>query len=305
MRAYVAVTDGDWYRFLRGRPDLDEVNFWQPSARRPFRSISPGELFLFKLHYPEHAIVGGGMYLWSTHFPFTIAWEAFGEQNGAASIRDMRDRIRRYARVSIERMPTHEIGCIIVRNPFFLNEADWIEPPPDWSPNIVQGKTYDLTSFYGQRLLDEVRAKSQRTAARGGEVEGPMFGDPTLVRRRLGQGSFRILVTDAYERRCAVTGERALPVLQAGHIRPVAEGGSHRIDNGILLRSDVHTLFDRGYVTITPKQRFRVSRRLRDDFHNGEAYYTLEGRDLWLPRASDDRPSPEFLEWHNDVVFLR
>ena len=66
MRAYVAVTDRDWYRFLRDRPDLDAVNFWQPGGSRQFRSLKPGEPFLFKLHYPENKIVGGGMFAHSS-----------------------------------------------------------------------------------------------------------------------------------------------------------------------------------------------------------------------------------------------
>ena len=111
-----------------------------------------------------------------------------------------------------------------------------------------------------------------------------MYGDPVLVRPRLGQGAFQLLVTDTYERHCAVTGERALPTLDAAHIRAVQEGGQHRIDNGLLLRTDIHRLFDRGYVTVTPDHRFRVSRRLKTDFDNGEPYYPLEGREIWVPR---------------------
>ncbi|MGH2739608.1 MAG: HNH endonuclease [Actinomycetota bacterium] len=302
MRAYVAVTDKDWFDFLRSRPHLDEVNFWQPSAQRPFAAIRAGGLFLFKLKYPTHKIVGGGMLAWSGTFPYPYVWELFEDKNGAASLADMKSRIQRLRRSPLD-PGTSDVGCIVLVQPFFLAEDDWIDAPPDWSRNIVQGKTYNLESFYGQRLLEEVETKARRTAMR--EIEGPMWGDPTLVRRRLGQGAFRTLVTEAYERRCAVTGERALPVLQAGHIRPVTEGGGHRVDNGVLLRSDVHTLFDRGYVTITPDQDFRVSPRLRDDFDNGDAYYSLEGRDLWIPSAAEDRPSREFLEWHNDVVFLR
>jgi putative restriction endonuclease len=131
-----------------------------------------------------------------------------------------------------------------------------------------------------------------------------MFGEPISIRPRLGQGSFRVLVTDTYERRCAVTREKILPVLQAAHIRPVSRGGLHRIDNGVLLRSDVHTLFDRGYVTITPDQRFRVSRKLRDDFNNGEYYFQFDGADVWSPPTVADRPAAEALEWHADSVFL-
>ena len=126
---------------------------------------------------------------------------------------------------------------------------------------------------------------------------------PALVRPRLGQGGFRVLVTDTYERRCAVTQEKALPVLEAAHIRSVSEGGQHRIDNGLLLRSDIHRLLDSGYVTVTPGHRFLVSQKLKEDFDNGEPYYPFHGGELWLPKQSDARPSREFLQWHADTVF--
>ena len=99
------------------------------------------------------------------------------------------------------------------------------------------------------------------------------------------------------------SGERALPVLEAAHIRPVAEGGQHRIDNGLLLRSDVHTLYDRGYLTVTPQHRILVSKKLKEEFDNGEPYYPLQGREIWLPPAADERPRRELLEWHADVVW--
>lgn len=84
------------------------------------------------------------------------------------------------------------------------------------------------------------------------------------------------------------------------HKRP---GGQHRIDNGLLLRTDIHRLFDRGYVTVTPDHRFRVSRRLKSDFDNGEPYYPLDGREIWVPARLEAQPSREFLEWHADSVF--
>lgn len=43
IKAYVAVTDADWYRFLQTRPGLDEVNFWQPGGRRLFATLSRGQ----------------------------------------------------------------------------------------------------------------------------------------------------------------------------------------------------------------------------------------------------------------------
>ena len=131
-----------------------------------------------------------------------------------------------------------------------------------------------------------------------------MYGDPTHFRPRLGQGAFRVVVTDTYERHCAVTGEKTLPVLEAAHIRPVALGGGHRIENGLLMRSDIHTLFDRGYVSITPDYRFRVSQRLRADWQNGRVYYALDRELIHVPDDDASRPSRTELEWHTDTVFL-
>jgi len=120
MRAFVGVTDREWYRFLLARPDLDEVNFWQPSGGRAFRAIAPGDPFLFKLHYPENAIVGGGTYVWSTTFPLWITWDAFEERNGAATRSEMRARIERYRRVRGGPHEDYPLGCIILEDPFFL-----------------------------------------------------------------------------------------------------------------------------------------------------------------------------------------
>lgn len=306
MKAFVAVTDRDWYEFLSRRSDLDEVNFWQPGGGRQFRALSPGQPFLFKLHYPENAIVGGGFFAHFTLFPASLAWDAFGEKNGAPTFGEMRRRIEHYRRVPSDPREEYTIGCIILEEPFFFERGQWIPAPASFARNTVVGKTYDLREEEGRRLWEEVlvrRAGGGRRIAE--QVLTPMFGDPSLVRRRLGQGGFRILVTDTHQRNCAVTGERTLPVLEAGHIRPVTAGGLHQVENGLLLRSDIHTLFDRGYVTVTPDHHFRVSRRLRDEWSNGRVYYALDASPVRLPTARECWPNREALEWHADTVFRR
>jgi putative restriction endonuclease len=50
-------------------------------------------------------------------------------------------------------------------------------------------------------------------------IAADRHGKPTLIKPRLGQGAFRLTITDSYERRCAVTGEKTLPILDAAHIR--------------------------------------------------------------------------------------
>jgi putative restriction endonuclease len=100
-----------------------------------------------------------------------------------------------------------------------------------------------------------------------------------------------------------VTGERTLPVLEAAHIKPFSQAGPHSLENGLLLRSDLHTLFDRGYVTVAPDGTFLVSKRIREDFENGRDYYVLEGRRIAAPAAPNPPPSSRFLEWHANTVF--
>src|SRR6185369_17819654 len=115
----------------------------------------------------------------------------------------------------------------------------------------------------------------------------------------MGQGSFRALVTDAYSYRCAISKERTLPVLQAAHIRPYSDGGQHELPNGLLLRSDLHTLFDQHYLTIEPNQKtIIVSRRIREQFENGRDYYALHSRPLSEPSDVFALPSNENLTFH-------
>ncbi len=111
-------------------------------------------------------------------------------------------------------------------------------------------------------------------------------------------------MTDVYGRCCAITKEKTLPILEAAHIRPYKDGGAHEVTNGLLLRRDIHRLFDLGYVTISTDGRFEVGRRLKDDYENGRHYYAMHGQSLSLPRDPLQRPAREVLEWHQSHTFL-
>jgi putative restriction endonuclease len=307
MKIWVGITDEDWFsRLSMLRPD--EVNFWQPSGSRAFRALQPGEPFLFKLHSPKNSIVGGGHFVRYSALPASLAWDAFGEKNGVASLGDLLTRIRRYRRN--DNMVDPVIGCNVLAEPFFFEKSGWIPAPDNWSPNIVQGKTYDTELVEGRSLWRSVQhAISDRQRVEEPSLvdyfeEERRFGSEYLMRGRLGQGAFRVLVMDAYERRCAVTGEKTLPVLEAAHIKPYSLSGPHRVNNGILLRSDLHKLFDLGYVTVTPELRLEVSPRLKSEWQNGREYYAHHGETLRIhPADPASRPNREFLTWHNENRF--
>jgi putative restriction endonuclease len=306
MRLYIGVTDNAWFRFHNERKP-DEVNFWRPGGGQQFRALEQGGLFLFKLHSPLDKIAGGGFFVTHTNLPVTMAWEAFGEKNGTADFESLLRAIQRYRRDQ-DRNPV--IGCTILTTPFFWPEDLWMPPPEDWHPNLVQGKRYSTDEDAGARLWDAVMARLSgadrlRPVISNVSEDGPRYSAEFLSHARLGQGAFRVLVTETYHRRCAMTGERTLPVLQAVHIRPYEDNGPHRVNNGLCLRSDLHILFDRGYVTVTPDYRIEVSRRIREEFENGRDYYALHGNRLpVLPERQMDRPAGEFIEWHNQNRFV-
>ena len=274
-------------------------------SKRQIAASQPGEMFLFKLHSPRNVIVGGGIFAYANALPCSLAWTAFGEANGARSAQEMRRRIARYRRTDPSDRSDFEIGCRILTQPFFFDDADWISVPSSWSPNIVSFKTYNTSDGEGLALWKMVNEHVIRTQAPGLAETSARFGEPHLIRPRLGQGAFRVLVTDIYRRRCAVTQERTLPALEAAHIRPYGDGGTHEARNGLLLRRDIHSLFDAGYVTVTPELRFEVSRRIREEFENGRHYYALHGHKIEAPLDVAQSPDSDALTWHNEHCFRR
>lgn len=310
--ATVAITDTDWYRFLAARPEITEMNFWTPSARRGFRApaFSP---ILFKLKAPYNAICGFAWFAQYSVLPDWLAWETFGQGNGCISFDAMRERIGRIRqRIRYdEATGSDDIGCIQLVSPVFFPHEAWVPQPVDWHVRTQTSAKYDLTQGEGRRVWEvclAVAASLPQTAltARPLVVAGPSasrYGAPVVVQPRLGQNTFRIAVLDAYGRACSVTGEHSLPALEAAHIRPYADEGPHAVENGLLLRADLHRLFDKGYVTITSDLRLEVGTRLKRDFRNGRTYYPLHGASLRLPGEPAVRPAVEYLEWHQNRIF--
>ena len=308
MRIYVGITDFDWFKTLK-QANCDEVNFWKPGGRTNFKALNEGDMFLFKLHSPQDYIVGGGFFLKFSILPASLAWEAFGIANGAKNLSELKDRVYKYKKANRLSDPDPQIGCIILSMPFYLEERDWIPAPKDWNRNIVQGKTYDDSEIYGLALFEQIQEKLRNQefvplVVKEDELEN-RYGKEQLIKPRIGQGAFKVLITDAYQRRCAITGEKTLPVLEAAHIKPYSLEGPHAINNGLLLRRDFHTLFDRGYITVDKSLTVEVSHRIKEDFGNGKEYYAHHGRKLIiLPERKDQLPNPHYLEWHNKNVYL-
>ena len=301
----VAFTNEDWFRTLRGFEDVQEVNHWATSDKS-FRALQPGELFLFYLGRPHFAIVGGGIYAYSNILPLSLAWDSFKEKNGVLTYSDMRTRLMRLGNYNSDETRDFPINCRILTQPFFFEESDWIEAPQS-VPQRLTVKTYNTESGDGRWLWEAVQERMSRKSVREQmprvAEEVARYGSPQIVEPRMGQGTFRVMVAEEYHWRCAVTQERTLPVLEAAHIRPYSQGGQHEVSNGLLFRSDIHKLFDDGYVTVTPDHHFIVSPQIREEFENGREYYRHDGSEIFVPDSPELRPDPAALEWHNENVF--
>ncbi len=112
----------------------------------------------------------------------------------------------------------------------------------------------------------------------------------SAVVQRRGQQEFRRRLLAAYEGKCAVTGSIAAPVLEAAHIDAYSGGYTQHVRNGMLLRSDVHTLFDLHLLTVTPGFLVAVAPELR-----GTEYGRYHQQRLRLPTDSAQRPDAEAL----------
>ena len=116
----------------------------------------------------------------------------------------------------------------------------------------------------------------------------------SIIRRR-GQPEFRRKLLHLYQSRCAISGCDIEAVLEAAHIFPYKGPKTNTASNGILLRADLHTLFDLKLISIDKNFRLLVSEKL-----NGSIYETYRGKRLRLPNKSSHRPSEASLSYHRD-----
>lgn len=311
MKFYLGVTDNNWYKFL-SQHQPEDINFWQPGGNVNFKAIPKGAPFLFKLKSPLNAIGGLGFFSSHTFLPLSVAWDTFQERNGCSSYQKLKELIVNYRKDKSSINPI--IGCIVLTNPIFFDESDWLEVPSNWAKSIVQGKSYSTEEFIGRILWDKIETlldkywqydivEQKENQLILEEPPSPEYSR-ILTKVRLGQGAFRVLVTDAYSKICAISGEKTLPALEAAHIKPYSFSGPHLISNGLLLRSDIHKLFDLGYLTVNSELRVEVSQRIKEEFFNGREYYRFHGKELMsVPLRNIDKPGKNYLEWHNLNIY--
>ncbi len=314
MKFYIGNTDSEWFEFHR-EEQPESVNFWRPQGSRNFKVLQPGQPFLFRRKSPIKKIGGVAFFAGFEALPLSVAWSYFGKENGASTFEGFRDKIyeirSKASRVAFEHDPT--IGCIILNNPIFFSDQDFIELPFHFPGSIVQGKGMETDSGDGKLLWDLVKKQIDNRPI----LQEPMYGSlaplrepntyekPVTIKIRQGQAAFRINVLRAYGRRCALTGETAISVLEAAHLREFASQGPHRVENGMLLRVDIHRLYDAGYFTFDEGWRVIQSPRLATDFPQSNYCELLQDKEIRLPNRKSHSPNASYVAWHRENRFLK
>lgn len=142
-----------------------------------------------------------------------------------------------------------------------------------------------------ERLLDR-RASLDESRM---ERDFRAWVEATVVIRR-GQARFRRGLLSAYDGRCAVTGTMIEGILEAAHISPYKGDHTDTVSNGLLLRSDIHTLFDLHLLTVLPDLTVRLAPGAMS-----APYAALEGTKITVPSLPPERPDPVVLRSHNNA----
>lgn len=169
--------------------------------------------------------------------------------------------------------------------------------------DYVSHRGANPASFVLSRKLDGLDAL-QRQAERSGAFNPNSIEDGrqrtlgAIVQRR-GQTAFRAALLTAYEGRCAISGCETEAVLEAAHIFPYRGDTTNHVTNGLLLRADLHTLFDLGLFAIDDRGTVRLSEALKEG-----SYAWLATAKIRWPAKADSRPSAEALLWHRTKAGL-
>lgn len=187
-----------------------------------------------------------------------------------------------------------------------LQELTGLKGTPNFAPRTDDPAVIDrLTQLFGRS--EPLPEYDDALAILASEVESPAAPAEELAQDarertlaeiaiRRGQPQFRAALLETYNRRCAVTGTADDAVLEAAHIMPYRGKQTNLVTNGLLLRSDIHTLFDRHLITVIHDGTDYVVRVAPDI--TDEGYRKYDGQPLAQTPPARTQPMVAYLQHH-------
>ncbi len=190
-------------------------------------------------------------------------------------------------------------GIVGLGNGSKLDEVVWNEFNGNW----------EKLAFESELLIAEFQNKKVEEIIDDEVFEFPIGTErETIIKQRVNQSFFRSTILSSYNFKCCITGLSISELLVASHIKPWKSDELNRLNphNGLCLNSIHDKAFDKGFITITPEYKIKISKYF-DDFKKDEAvldfFLKYENQSIILP----DRflPSKEFLDWHYSNLFKK
>lgn len=191
-----------------------------------------------------------------------------------------------------EKNGSRNLGLAFIERYNSVADMFWLHGPvtfeSDFSPLTPEAKR-ELEDKLGEPMLETYDMDKLRELQASGKLEEIDERErvTAMTVKRKQQSRFRRMLFDAYNGTCAISGYAVGPVLQAAHITPYFGRKSQLVTNGLLLRADLHLLFDNDLLAVEPgDMRVAVSRSLEST-----GYGAFDGTKLRLPTDRGSWPS--------------
>lgn len=278
----IAPTDYNWFSFLKETYTTGIVNFWTPTPWN-IKNVEIGSKWYFKRKGGEKFICGYGIYNGIETMTVKNAWSKFGINNGCSSFTQFKTSLSKYNdEIASEKI----IGAILLSDVVFFDEKDFINLDNigiEWSNGIVKYKTYNDSDII---LPSDLEEKSDFKLVKTTKKQKR----ESNINLREGQSEFRQKISKIYNYKCCITGESCPDLLEAAHIQPYISKDSNHVQNGLLLRVDIHKMFDSGLIAINKDYEIIISSKIQTDY-----YRNLARKHISLPDNAKNHPSKEAL----------
>ena len=244
------------------------------------------------LKSPIRKIGGFGEFVEYKNLTAFEAWKEFGYRNGRNSRDQFVDSIQKYIDKNSDKfggktidINTYKIGCIILKNCEYFEEDNFIDISGyeiEFPKQIVKIKYFNGYDSFQNILLERDNFNL---------IEEEREDKRQLTKVRNGQGEFKGKILRAYNNKCCISGETIPELLEAAHLQNYKNKKSNHVQNGILLRIDIHRLFDSGLIFIDKNFIIHVSSLIENEY-----YRQYHGKTIKLPNSRNDYPLQNALE---------
>ncbi len=310
-RIFLIAVPYSWYQSVMAQyiaSGSGNANCWGVRLKRGSAIVNPdpGALVLFRIQRDGKSLIcGGGFFQRLLDLEPEQAWTLFGVNNGCESFEEFERVIREHGWRKGRKLSSN-----LVCGTFMFSSGECYEIPQEiGAPALEDGEmsSFPLDAPEGRFLANYImRKRSFELRSDTADCGWPgIFRMAEEKHARDYTAVFTAMMMQAYDFKCAVTGEALVPVLEVAHIRTFYDERFLKPDNGLVLRSDIERLFTSGYITACYKDDdhavIKVSSTLEK--MGGGNYMQYDGCELALPADISLRPSKNYLKWHSENRF--